>query len=87
MENRSCEEWNGFTISERPHIQDGCALEFVPADKQTDELCRAAIRQDGHAIQFVKRPTDELVAYADEQQYVQFTRREYKYMPLKNHRL
>jgi len=54
--------------------QNGCAMEFVPAHKQTGELCRLAIQQDASAIEFVKEPTRELKEYAEEQQYIQFTR-------------
>ena len=53
-------------------LQNGMALEFVPKHKQTDELCRAAIRQDAYAITFVVNSTDELLLYADTQRYIQF---------------
>ena len=45
-------------------VQNGMALQFVPAPLQSLELCRAALQQNGLALQFVIEQTPVLCATA-----------------------
>ena len=56
--------------------QDGYALQFVPEDKRTDEICKIAVNQNGYALEFVPtdKQTDEicLIAITQNEKAIKF---------------
>ena len=50
----------------------GYALEYVPEDKRSPEICLAAVKQDGHALAFVpedKRSPEICLAAVTQNEY------------------
>ena len=46
---------------------DGEALQYVPSEYQTEELCMTAVKQNGYALEYVKNQTEEICMEAIKQ--------------------
>jgi hypothetical protein len=47
--------------------QNGFALKYIPAEKQTKKICKTALKTDGLALEYVANKTEELYLYAVKQ--------------------
>ena len=55
--------------------QNGCALQFVPCDKLTDEICKISINQYGYALGYIPndKQTDEVCKIAVNRRWLSVT--------------